>query len=395
MPVVVSGKTWELRDRLKSLGGRWNADSKGWEFHSLSSEHRRELIAHVGVLISEKSGEIIPPYQPPRRSPVYVFRNDDDSDHDLGDFGKNSRSVRSGKTNMFGDDPTWFNDFRDQNPISFFGFSNLSELVNYLEALPHSRRNGQGWTGRDVEWTQTECMTDAFDIARNGWADGIQLAQEIHELLIGQHAKERRRKHSIAGGSVNVGRMLAGNPAHMIARPKREGKKIITLFVEGFMSAGIDADNAVIRAALIGAIADILEMNGYSCEIVSITTAVTVRDHRPAYQVATTLKIAGETLNLNDVIFALGHPAYFRRLVFGCVGSDDDLQSTWSSMGMPSRAFDNEHPLNPSQLYVDKIGLQHQRKIDGDTLIVRAIQIWDLIGKGNLPVTLNREDIET
>ncbi len=321
---------------------------------------------------------------------------DDDSDNDLdiGDFGKSSRSVRSGRTNIFGDDPTWFNEFRDQNPISFFGFSSLSELVKYLEALPHNKRNGQGWTGRDREWTQTECMADAFDIARNGWADGVELARELHELLIGQHAKERRRKHSIAGGSVNIGRMLAGNPAHMISRPKREGKKIITLFVEGFMSSGIDAENAVIRAALIGAITDILEMNGYSCEIVSITTAVTVRGYQPAYQVATTLKIAGEALNLNDVIFALGHPAYFRRLVFGCVGSDNDLQSTWPSMGMPSRAFDNEHPLSANQLYVDKIGLQHQRKIDGDILTARAIQIWDLIARGNLPIELNREDID-
>jgi hypothetical protein len=386
VPVTVSGKTFELRDRLKSLGGRWNADTKAWEFSSLSPAQRSELKAHVGVVIGEQSEA--------RPEPITFDFDDDDNDVDLNDFGKGrSRSVAPGRTNIHGDDPTWFNYFRDQNPIGFFGFSSLSAMVKYLERLPEHDRNGQGWIRGDEKWSGTDCMGDAIDIARKGWDDGVELAQEIHETLTGQHAKERRRKHTVAGGSVNVGRMLAGNPAHMIARPKREGKKVVTFFVEGFMSAGIDADNAVIRAALIGAITDVLEMNGYSCEIVSIATAVTVRRNDPAYQVATTLKAAGETLNLNDVVFALGHPSYFRRLVFGCVGSEHALEREWSGMGLPSRAFDTDHAPRANELFIDKIALGHQRKIDDDApLITRAMQIWDLIADGKLPVTLNRED---
>jgi hypothetical protein len=386
MTVTVTGKTFELRDRLKSLGGRWNAESKGWEFHSLSPAHRRELMAHVGVVIGEKSTE----------TPKRIDFDTDDDTTDLGDFGKRHSQSRSpGRTNMHGDDPSWFNYFRDQNPIGFFGYSSLSAMVKYIEGLPERDRNGRGWLRGDERWSGTDCMGDAIEIARKGWADGVELAQEIHETLTGQHAKERRRKHTVAGGSVNVGRMLAGNPAHMIARPKREGKKVVTFFVECFMSAGIDAQNAIIRAALIGAIADVLEMNGYSCEIVSISTAVTVRRNDPAYQVATTLKAAGETLNLDDVVFALGHPAYFRRLVFGCVGSDDALRDEWRTMGLPSRAFDAEHPTRATELFVDKIALNHQRLIDDNApLITRAMQIWDLIVKGELPVMLNRETID-
>lgn len=403
MPVVVTGKTWELRDRLRTLGGRWNADSKGWEFHTLSPEHRAEFTATVGVLIHDKPGAPIPPRQSPRYSHTELQPPRVDVEKlisDVLDDIDNEPPQRSNgsKSNIFGDDQSWFNYFYDQNPTGFFGFSSLSAMTKYIEGLPENRRNGQGWKRDRAQWAGSECIPDAIDIARKGWADGVEMAQEVHQALIGQHARERRRKHNVAGGSVNVGRLLAGNPAHMLARPKQPGTKVVTFFVEAFMSMGIDADNAIIRAALIGAIADILEMNGYSCEIVSIATARVdnVSDRGAAYQIATMLKAAGETLDLNDVIFGLGHPSYFRRFCFACVGSDRDLRRTWPNMGFPAKAFHaDNHPPKANEFFVDKIPLGSQRRIDDDApLITKAMQIWDLITDGNLPVELNREEID-
>lgn len=402
MPVVVTGKTWDIRDRLKSLGGRWNADNKGWEFYTLSPEHRSEFKAHVGVMIADKPGDPGPSHQSPRHTPMTEQRRKPITDADtlianaMDSYRRERRQAENDrKTNMFGDDPTWFNYFADQNPIGFWGFSSLSAMVKYLENLPESDRNGCGWESRDFEWTKTECMVDAIDIARKGWNEGVELAQEVHEQLIGRHANQRRRKHSVSGGSVNIGRLLAGNPDHMISRPKQPGKKVITFFVEGFMSSGIDSENAIIRAALIGAIADILEINGFSCEIVSITTTLTIgRDGIPAFQVATMLKAAGETLDLNDVIFGLGHPSFCRRFCFGCVGSDHDLRNVWRYMGAPSRVFTASHSTKANEFFIDKINLADQGKIDDSApLINKAMQIFDIVFKQNLPIEL-KEDID-
>lgn len=380
MSVVVTGKTWELRDRLKSLGGRWNDDAKHWEFYTLSPEHRRDFNAHVGVMISDTL--------PPRRAtPIAV----DDWDA--------IEARAPGKTNMFGDDQTWFNYFADQNPVAYFGFTSLSALAHCVESIPQSivrdetnDRNGAWERGR-FEWYASECMPDAIGIARDGWSEGVELAQEVHEKLIGRHAVQRRRKHSVSGGSVNIGRLLAGNPDHMISRPKQPGKKIVTFFTESSFANSIKSEHIIIRAALIAAIVDILEANGFSCEIVA--TANTVHRRKPSWQIVTVLKAAGETLALNDIVFALGHTSYFRRLNLGLMALDPDLIDVWESGGMPSDAFTKKHPTKPNEIYIGRIEHSDRFKIDNDApLITKAMQIFDIVFKQNLPIELNREGID-
>lgn len=383
MPVVVTGKTFDIRDRLKSLGGRWNADDMQWEFYTLSSELRREFNARVGTMVVDKPGDVAPRQRKPSLVAI--------SDWDAIDVSR--------KTNMFGDDPTWFNYFADQNPTSYFGFSSLSALVRCIETMPAkiinddtNDRNGAWERGR-FGWYASECMPDAIDIARNGWPEGVEMAQEVHEKLIGKHAIERRRKHSVAGGSVNIGRLLAGNPDHMRSRPKQPGKKVITFFVESSFSSSIDSDNVIIRAATVAAIVDILEMNGYSCEIVA--TANTRHRARPSWQIVTTLKAAGEPLALNDIVFALGHTSYFRRLNLGLMALDPDLSDVWKTGGYPSNAFTDRHPVKANEIYIGRIDHDDRDKIMNNApLITKAMQIWDIVFKQNLPVELNREDID-
>lgn len=376
--IIITGKTFEHRDRLKDMGGRWNADNKNWEFNSLTDRQRQELKTLVGVMVSEIKQQLI------------------DSDDDWFDDNDDGDETVDGKqrSNIIGDDRTWFNYFADKNPITFFGFSSLSAMTKYVKAIPEHMqegKRGRGWNETDGQWFGTTDMNEALSLARDGWPDGVEMAQEILERLLGQHAIERRRKYSIAGGMVNVGRLLAGNPKHMIARPKQAGRKIITFFVETFISASISAEHAIIRAATVAAITDVLEMNGYSCEIVSIATSR--HSNLPAFHVATTLKATGETLNLNDVIFALGHPSYFRRMIFACNGSDDALRQVWSSMGYPTNAFNANYPIRPNEYYVNKI--DYRAPIDDELPLVQsALQIWDLIVSDELPITLNREDTD-
>lgn len=372
-----------MRDRLKQWGGSWHDQHKHWEFYSLNSKQRFELSQCVGIIVTE---------------PQEQSEEQDDSDKLLHEllWGSDDPELADGdcRSNIYGDDLTWFNYFAGKNPIVFFGFSSLAAMTKFVKSIPLEKRQGRradGWKETDLEWIGTDNMNHALKLARDGWPDGVEMANEIVERLLGQHAIERRRQYSVAGGSVNVGRLLAGNPKHMVARPKRDGEKIITFFVEACMSASIETEHAIIRAATVAAIADILAINGFSCEIISVTNARQVGKNSLAYQFATVLKTAGEPLNLNDVVFGLGHPSYLRRLVFACNGSCDDLSDVWSSMGMPTNAFDKSHPTNCNEFYIKKIN--HGSKINDELpLVETAIQIWDLIIDDELPITLKHEE---
>lgn len=51
--IIISGRTYELRDRLRLLGGRYIETRKDWEFISLSQEERKELIDYGGITITD------------------------------------------------------------------------------------------------------------------------------------------------------------------------------------------------------------------------------------------------------------------------------------------------------------------------------------------------------
>ncbi|MDT9703008.1 hypothetical protein, partial [Streptomyces sp. P17] len=71
----------------------------------------------------------------------------------------------------------------------------------------------------------------------------------------------------------------------------------------------------------------------------------------PGAQTAVTLKHAGEKLNLDDLVFALGHPSFLRRFNFACVSQAVECREIWSSQGMPRSAFGKDD-LKRNEFYI-------------------------------------------
>lgn len=44
-PVAVSGNTYPVKDALKALGGRWNADRKAWMVPAAKADEAQALVA--------------------------------------------------------------------------------------------------------------------------------------------------------------------------------------------------------------------------------------------------------------------------------------------------------------------------------------------------------------
>lgn len=371
--VRVVGKTWDYRERLKEMGGHWDASAKNWLFFKLSRSEINELKTMPGCMVVTEQ----PRHEDTKQGAIDLIKRvlEYERKNETGVDGKN-------ETVIYGDDPTYFNRFKDKNPVSFFGFSSLFKMVEFIEAIPENKRIGErnaGW--RDGgKWHGTRDMSEALRIARDGWKEGAEKAAKILDLIGLEHATQRRRAYSVAGGNVSVGRLLAGNPAHMTRRPKQPGRKNITLFVENVASAFVKAEMLVIRASVIAAIADLLEMQGYSCTI--IATSNQSHYSAPASQMAVTVKHAGEKLNLEDAIFALGHPSFLRRFAFACVSQADELRHIWASQGSPKPAHDAES-LGRNEFYVSVMN----ENFDGNFLDI-AREMLPLLKPEGLPLEL-------
>lgn len=315
--IIVSGRTFPNRELLQRLGGRWERDI-GYKFRSLSDADIEQIRNIPGLMIS----------------------------------GGNAAPVKHA---IYGDDRTYYNHFAHRDPRAFFGFSSLDKLTNYIDTRGPDCRVRLGW-GKE--------MKEALKIARGGWQEGVTMAETIRDSLLLANPPQRQRKPSVAGGVVNVGRLLSGNPLHMTHRAKLPGSRVVTLFVEAGCPGYISPETLVMRAAVIAAIIDMMENNGYSCNIVAVDTSLWFG--RVEYQLAVTLKLAGERLNIADIAFGLGHPAFLRCFSFACQTSVEECRESWAEIGKPANAFDKSHPCGPNEYYV---GVVHDDKPDIDSLI--------------------------
>jgi len=359
--IIVTGRTFEHRDKLINMGGRWSNTDHHWQFTHLTHTQVATLRGLVGLMVVE----------PARRDPMAILAGwlaelDDDQD---------ARTVRNDPV-IVGDDTTYYNHFADQDPVAYIGFSSLGAFVDHVANLPRPDNRNRtcdiGWTAKPG-YAGTASLDEALKIARTGWTDGLGMMEQ----LLAPEPVSKRRRRTVAGGTVNVGRMLAGLPDHMVKRQQIKGRRIITLFVETVMWQGITVNNAMIRVVLIAAMVDRLEQEGYSCNIIAVYCARR-RDGRKAYQTVVHIKDAGERLSLADVSFAFGHPSFGRRLVYAAEGSLPQCDLTHDVRGYISQAFNAIHRTRTNEFYIPQI-------------MQNTSDIWkmlDMIQPNDLPIKL-------
>ena len=293
----------------------------------------------------------------------------------------------NGNTTFYGDDREYFNYFKDKNPISYFGFSSLSRMVEFVKAIPKEKQNGDGYETDNPKWYGTRDMSEALKLAQYGWQDGIDQAKRVSDFLTIEHATQRRRSYSVAGGNVNVGKMLSGNPSHMVKKKDKKGSRIIKLFVQNNGLCDITGKSMMMRGLVVCAIVDLLENNGYSCEIIAITTDY-ASSRTPKIVGAHTvvkLKNAGEKGNLSDIAFGLGHPSIFRRFIFANVKATPELRIMWNTQGYSTEAFNSRYPITEKNtFYIPHL----KQNIEGDTFEDQVRNCLQMIKPDGLPIEI-------
>ena len=352
--IIISGNTFHCKDYLKSLGARWNSLNKTWTLDYLHDVDRA-LLRQRGVKIDD------------RQAPSTAW----------GTRPKRKETV------IIGDDPTYFNYFATKDPRYFFGFSSLRKFADYVDAIKFDRSwpFTNPWLNKGGAGTAD--LAHAIRLARYGWIDGLGLVPKLRV----PDAEAKRRYHSVAGGSVNVGRMLAGNPAHMRNRKTDSGKENITLFVECGAIKGVADHHIIMRALLVASMVDLLETCGYRCNIIAVQCG-----HMWATggtdQIAVRVKDAYEPLNLLDLTFAMGHPAMGARLRNACVAQfSAELGLENDFAGLHDDPFDDNNKPGPNEFFIPTIDRFIQMQLTDDPL-----DMLRFIEPEGLPIKLRKDD---
>ena len=265
---------------------------------------------------------------------------------------------------IIGDDAQHVNRFCDQNPAVYAGFSSLGAMTDYLATIP-KHMHGEGHDKSMPDWYGSRDMPHALQIARDGWPEGVQKAQEVADQISTAATRSKRRTRAVAGGSVSIGRLLSGNPKCMTTRRRVTGRKVVTMFVGTGNAALVPARAMIARAAAIAAICNVAEIAGYSCEIVMIgnqSRSLTSRN-QSMLQTVVTVKHAGERFNLSDMVFALGHPSYFRRFTFAICSAQNECKSIWHTQGYAGEMFTDDWTPAPGEIHIPFLSIEAWRNM--------------------------------
>ena len=196
-----------------------------------------------------------------------------------------------------------------------FQFDTVMDMVQFSRDTPRVWRSDSSVSNRrEYSWDLSAGYEGALKLASEGWEEGVgKVSALIQSLPTGQRAE---RTYAIAGDYPDVARAVAGDMMNMVRRGNaHKPRQTMSICVNVCCSAGTSATRMANFAAALVSIIDRLETRGVRVELIGLAVAIE-RDQRRGC-VVWTIKQAGDPVDLSAIAFGLGHPAMFRRLVFG------------------------------------------------------------------------------
>lgn len=194
----------------------------------------------------------------------------------------------------------------------------IDDVINagpeYLNAA--STREG------NAEWSGSDTFADAVDMLQNGWDEhraAVEFAvstvaddPSIEEMM----ATRFGWTHDFAGGMVDIGRYVVGEPECMIAPMMVEARQpdaVVRIMLNGSASAAVKTHVLVQRGIVVAALVDTLQKLGRGVEV-WWTCQSSRRGARHANAVM--VKSVDEPLDVDDLLFVAANPAMLRRFGF-------------------------------------------------------------------------------
>ncbi len=189
-----------------------------------------------------------------------------------------------------------------------------------------SNQSEGGFCSRTVTerlWSGTSNFDEACQLALRGWPEGREHAERYLiaiESIIGMKTFMPTPEFSVHGGGVDVGRFMGSDPECMVSRKPEERdapSRIVTIVFNAAISGSESPEVLIQKGAVACAMIDKIESLGLRVEChVTAGSIGQTKDGARKIELSYLLKKAEEPLELDRIIFALAHPAAFRRLMF-------------------------------------------------------------------------------
>lgn len=176
-------------------------------------------------------------------------------------------------------------------------------------------------------------MANALRMARDGWPEGAETARKLHDGITASMPERRKlARYDVAGAFPNIPRALAGNPLCMVrsVRKATAQRPIVTLTCSIAVNWGFPPEAMIAHAAAVAAVVDFLEQDGFRCEVLMVART---GNSKLCTEIAIKLKAAEQPLNLSVLAYGLGHPALWRRMIFGLLWLDKKAAPLGTRLG--------------------------------------------------------------
>lgn len=200
-------------------------------------------------------------------------------------------------------------------------YPTISSVLDVVDGPVYGGASSHRTSSNSERWTLGLDWEETIDAYVGGWAEGAQKVYELAESIkMVPTATRQSLKRSVVGGHANVGAYLAGSPVNMwqVARRDAQGKPFVHLYCQLNYLAAVDASTGFDRGCALVAMADALENAGCRVRITGVdhTNPVGGTSAGKMYCSTYGLKEYGERLDVDNIIFTLAHPAFYRRIAF-------------------------------------------------------------------------------
>jgi len=194
---------------------------------------------------------------------------------------------------------------------------------SFATQLSSRKNESGGWYGK-ASWE------DALRMAREGWPEGSSAAAKLSAVVrekIGSIMAKAEIQFDVTGQDYDIGLVNQGVPEcwYYSEEKLEDGPgKFIRLVFNNCTSGGVSANVMARKGAAVGAVVELLELAGHHVEVI-----LACANAHWLWQ--TTIKTADQPLDIDRLMFALAHPASFRRLHFSLFEEYDAFMKQHSS----------------------------------------------------------------
>ena len=209
----------------------------------------------------------------------------------------------------------------------------IREVADIAKDNPLDNYKRSSRKGFDPSFHTTETFEDAYTLAVDGWHDirdkvDAHLDPIRHQL--GQVLSVTRdRMLDVCGNEINFDRYFDCEPECMYDDVYDElphNGKVFTMTVDSSLTWDNDAQSVARRGAVLCALVEAFDMLGYQLEIWGEWTMRSDTVDGFA-SVLTRFNTAGEPMDIDSMMFALGSPDWFRRIGFGFGEAQEKLHN--------------------------------------------------------------------